>query len=473
MIAFEEHRSSLTRLGAIGLFLLALGVTAVVHISRASEPYTYRHGFISAVFATSARTFTQFGIVKLGAVPVANNPPIGVEDGYGHWPPLFPITLSILFRLFSVSETVAHLWMLTIQIFTALLVVQLARALLGITGGVLAGLFWLTMPVTIHYSHVVLPESLAILLMLVSVVSFMRLRPHVASVATFLAVCASWEAVLLVPGFWAASVVTRNPVHRRTTAFCTLAIVLALFAVVGCYAIHNPSVFADAIQTARFRMGLSHAYSQRIFVQSTERYVGFGESLARILLNFPRMLGLLGSAALVLLVAYRPNGSIVMVYGLGSPWLLWCVLMRNHMAVHDIEMNLAAPLAAIALAWLAVSVLDHRIARTGRWAMLIVICPVILLQLWFGTEQSPENPSQIMGFSTGIRRATDPDAVVLSPLVSAIPLYYSERHLIRCVSDEGMLKHVLPYVREQYPKARLYWATPLDSQPWVIVREVR
>jgi hypothetical protein len=364
--------------------------------------------------------------------------------------------------------------MLTIQIFTALLVVQLARALLGITGGALAGLFWLTMPVTVHYSHVVLPESLAILLMLASVASFMRFRSHLASLAAFLAVCVSWEAVLLVPGLWAASVATRNPAHRRTTVFCTLAIVLALLAVVGCYAIHNPSVFADAIQTARFRMGLSHAYSQRIIVQSTERYVGFGESLARILLNFPRMLGLFGSAALVLLVIYRPKGSIVMIYGLGSPWLLWCILMRNHMAVHDIEMNLAAPLAAIALAWLAVSVLDQTIARSGGGAMLIVICAMILLQPWlFGTEKSPEDPRQIMGFSTGIRRATGPDAVVLSPLVSAIPLYYSKRHLIRCISNEGMLNHVLPYVHEQYPKARLYWATPLDSQPWVIVREVR
>src|SRR2546425_1441956 len=104
------------------LFLLALCLTTAVHVARASAAYTYRHGFISAVFATSAREFARDGVLELGGVPVANNPPVGPNDSYAHWPPLLPISLSIWFRLFGASETVGHLYMLLIQILTALLI---------------------------------------------------------------------------------------------------------------------------------------------------------------------------------------------------------------------------------------------------------------------------------------------------------------------------------------------------------------
>src|SRR5262245_35285582 len=92
-----------TQLSVI-LFLLALCFTAAMKVANASAPYTYRHGFISAVFATSARQFAQNGILPLSGVPVANNPPIGPNDSYVHWPPLLPITLSIWFRFFGISE---------------------------------------------------------------------------------------------------------------------------------------------------------------------------------------------------------------------------------------------------------------------------------------------------------------------------------------------------------------------------------
>jgi hypothetical protein len=191
-------------------------------------------------------------------------------------------------------------------------------------------------------------------------------------------------------------------------------------------------------------------------------------------MNFPRMLGLLGSAALVSLAISRPKGSSALLCILGAPWLLWCILMRNHMAVHDIEMELAAPLASIALAWTATGVMAKGIAGIKSWIAVCLTLLVIVSQPWvLGTDASPEDPKQILGFSAGIRRSTGPGAVVLSPLVSAIPLYYSHRHIIRCISDESMMRQVLPYVQSQYPNSNFYWATPLDSDPWVIVTEVR
>ena len=78
---------------------------------------------------------------------------------------------------------------------------------------------------------------------------FLRLRPWLAALAAFLAVCASWEAILLVPGFWAASMATKHPAHRRIALACTMAIAVALVSIVACYAIQNSEIFADAIHT--------------------------------------------------------------------------------------------------------------------------------------------------------------------------------------------------------------------------------
>ena len=430
-LAMPSNPKTIARIATI-LFSLDLCLTTAVHVANASAPFTYRHGFISAVFATSAREFANTGILALGGVPVANNPPIGPDDSYVHWPPLLPISLGLWYRVFGSSEAVGHLWMLGIQIATALLIVAIARHWLGGAAGPVAGLFWLTMPVVVHYGHLIVAESLAVALMLASLLAFLRLRLWLAAVAAFLAVCASWEAALLAPGLWAAWLATREPAHRRIALACILAVAVALISICACFAIHNPAMFDDAIHTAIFRMGLSHSYSQRIIVDSSERYLGFEESVARILWNFPRMLGFFGAPALVLLAITRPKGSPPILWVLGTPWLLWCILMRNHMAVHDSVMQLAAPLAAIALSWMAIGRIGDGIRGLKGWVIAITLAAAILVQPWIlGTEASPEDPRQILGFSAGIRAATEPGAVVLSPLVSAIPLYYSERHIIK------------------------------------------
>lgn len=115
------------------------------------------------------------------------------------------------------------------------------------------------------------------------------------------------------------------------------------------------------------------------------------------------------------------------------------------MAVHDSQMQLAAPLAAIALAWLAIGPIARSVTGLRGWAVVIALSVVMVSQPWIlGTEAGPEDPRQILEFAAGIRAATKPGAVVLSTLVSAIPLYYSQRHIIRCISDESMMRRVSP-----------------------------
>ena len=157
---------------AFALLAAALVMTAVRAIRRADTQYVGLGAAVSADVATSARTFVTEGVWKLRGIPVNNNPPIGAEDQYTHWPPLLPILLSWCFRVFGTSERTAHIFMLCVLLATAVLVFRLGWLWLGPVGGALAGYFWLTLPVVVQFGDLVAQQSLAMLFVVGAVVAF-------------------------------------------------------------------------------------------------------------------------------------------------------------------------------------------------------------------------------------------------------------------------------------------------------------
>ena len=193
--------------------------------------------------ATSARTFATEGVWKLRGIPVNNNLPIGAEDQYTHWPPLLPILLSGCFRMFGTSERTAHIFMLCVLLATAVLVFRLGWLWLGPVGGALAGYFLLTLPVVVQFGDLVAQQSLAMLFVVAAVVAFysasaeptsqnrdlghpVSVREGVGAVLLFLAVLSSWEAVLVMPGFWLAA--RRVPELRRAAVLAAVGVGVAL-----------------------------------------------------------------------------------------------------------------------------------------------------------------------------------------------------------------------------------------------------
>ncbi len=160
------------RFVAFALFAVALVMTAVRAVRHADTQYVGLGAAVSADVATSARTFATEGVWKLRGIPVNNNPPIGAEDQYTHWPPLLPILLSGCFRVFGTSERTAHVFMLCVLLGTAVLVFRLGWLWLGPVGGALAGYFWLTLPVVVQFGDLVAQQSLAMLFVVAAVVAF-------------------------------------------------------------------------------------------------------------------------------------------------------------------------------------------------------------------------------------------------------------------------------------------------------------
>jgi hypothetical protein len=69
----------------------------------------------------------------------------------------------------------------------------------------MAGFFWLTLPVTLQFGHLVSQQSLMTLFMVAAVLAFITDKTVVGASLLFLGALSSWEIVLLVPGLYVAS----------------------------------------------------------------------------------------------------------------------------------------------------------------------------------------------------------------------------------------------------------------------------
>ncbi len=448
----EQPNRRLT-VGVMLLFGVALAVTVVRGVENSPREFDYSHAFVSADVATTARTFARVGVFHLHGVPVDNNPPIAGQDLYTHWPPLLPILLSLCFRVFGVSERVAHLLMLCILVTTAILVFRVGQRWLGTVGGALAGFFWLTLPVTLQFGHLVAQQPLMTMFMVAAVLAFLEGRDVVGAVMLFLGALSSWEIVLVAVGLLAAS--RWRPQLRRPAVAAAIGAGGGVLFVAALYLWNSPQLAVDALQAAKFYMGMSSSYSHVLAPQQVP--LSAGEQVMHMLLNNVWMLGPLGLGAVLQLFTARVPGRSLILVSLATPWLVWCVVMKNHMARHHFEFVIAAPLVALALAWMAVTPSSKHV---GKIVALTAAVGVQMLILPKPVISDGYDPAALIRYARSIRQATEPNAVVMAPLNSMVPLYYSERHIVRGVGSAESIAEQLPILQREYPGSPIYLAVP-------------
>ena len=443
---------------AIALFALALGITTIRAIKHADSQFVGAGAPVSADVATTARTFATEGVWKLRGVPVNNNIPIGPQDQYTHWPPLLPILLSGCFRLFGASERTAHILMLCILLATALLVSRLGWLWLGPIGGLLAGYFWLTLPVVVQFGDLIAQQSLTMLFVVATLVAFYSARERLGAVLLFLAVLSSWEAALVIPGIWLAS--QRLPELRRAAIMATIGAGTAVVCVMTLFIVCSPGLAVDTLQTAKYYMGLSPVYSH--ILASGFGEIPLAQQVYYLIGNHLFMLGPLGMMVVILLLVRRPTNGLLLISCLATPWIAWTIVMRTHAALHNFELLIAAPLIALALAWIATA--DVHIRRPGGATLRVgAFVALAALQLAFlprriaGLEPNPEG---LIRYALDIRNSTPVGSIVMAPTVSAVPLYYSERHIIRGIANDDALSGQFQEVRREFPASPLYLAIP-------------
>ena len=445
------------RVAAYLLFAVTLAITVVRGVEQAPQQFDYPHAFVSADVATAARTFASVGVFALRGVPVNNNPPIGKEDFYTHWPPLLPIVLSFFFRLFGASEQVAHLFMLGVQFVTALLIFQLGRVWLGAIAGALAGFFWLTLPVVVQFGHLVAQQSLVVMFLVAAVLALQMGRAYLAAALLFLGVFSGWETVLIVFGLVPVAIYQGG--ERRAAMIASAGALAGLVCVVSLYMIQSPHIAMDTLQTARYYMGISSTYSQ--IAASDRPVLTVGQQVSGLFWNHIWMIGALGLAALTLMLRARPEGMMILL-PLAAPWVLWTVLMRTHTAIHHFQLLIAAPVVALALAWVSTIDLRRSLSPAAVWKTLIfvMLVGIQLLVLPHPVMKHDYSPQRLIQYSEDIREATEPGSIVMAPLISAVPIYYSQRHMVRDVDDDAIVSQELPKLCREFPGVPIYLAIP-------------
>jgi len=273
-------------------------------------------------------------------------------------------------------------------------------------------------------------------------------------------------------------------------------IALGLLALI--YITQAPSASIDAFRTLKFRMGLSHTYTlSPLQHHAPTDQLGWGRIVHNLFHFYPEMLGIAGIAAVTWLILTaidrlpsRSLGSAAVVFtGLLGPWLIWYGTMWNHVGVHKLEMLLAAPGTAMAMAYVATGILVA-LQKQGEgvfWRAfgIVIIVPVLcLIPLTYAVRQclvyepnhkylgffpavkpapSLSAPNWSVRFANLVHSSTPPDAIIFMPVETVVPVFYSDRHLIRNITNDDVLAQTLPFAQRAFPGAPFFLAVPTST----------
>ena len=482
---------------------LAVGLTTLQHLVTLPRPFAYPHAWGAAGAVVDARAFRTFGIAALKAVPMHNNPPFGAHpEAYVHWPPLLSLLLTFWFNVFGESETATHAFTFVQYLVTTGLLYWLIASNLGRLAAAIGTLSWLTLPVTLRYSHVILNETLGLafgIFALIALQKALSRSPYqsrwraAGAAAIVFAVLASWHFVFLPIGLLAAALWNRSVPERRIALLYLSAAVGTAAAVIGWYMFAYPDLWLDTLESVIYRLGLPLEYTLSPLhnLASNYRTMSVPAMLQAEALNVARMIGFLGLTALAGFVLtqgkhwrQRPaSGSLIVFCGLIFPPLLWLAIFKNQAAIHEFVAILLAPIVAYGIAACAVKLMDSLASTSGTfawgafWAMAIlgpVLLVMPLLRQLHGSAQLVRTPGQLlpslepspaimesdddMRLGLVIRDNTAPLSVVLTPALSSVPVYYSGRHMITGVTSDADIAKVLPLIRRDFRGYPLYLA---------------
>jgi len=452
-------------------------------------------GWASASCMIMARAFAQLGLWHTHLVPFQNNLPVGSDpDVYLHWPPLYPIVLSFVLRLFGDAPSSGRLLELDIVLASAALVWLIAKRLYTPMIATLAAFFFLTARATYEGASAILQQPLAVLFALISVSCFLRAIPDdhsetaatqpgsmffalLGAAATALAIFSAWDPIFIPFGLLASAVYLRR---RRATRLAVLYCAVAVVTFAGVqllYILSYPKLFANQVATIAYRAGLpfhgEHGVRLATIVDVVHYEEQFGLVTAwwRAMRNVEQFFSSIVLVAALLFVAiWWRNGKRAdqpatwVLGGLLLPTVVWYVAMRNYVAIHSFPLVLAAPFVAIAAGF----VLDRLWTRYSAspadkpilWTLLIGVPLIVIQPLLIQYRDSLVQPkTEFENLSAIIHDGTPQGAVVLTSAESLVPVYYGQRHIIRGINSDAWLAWSIPQARKEFPDSPLYFAT--------------
>ena len=481
---------------AIALLSVAIPPLTAAFLSQ----YDYPHAWVSAHFSVIGRSFLEQGVLALNGTPIQNNAPLtAAPDAYLNWPPLYPVLLSYIYAVFGETERVHHVLAALINLGIAGLVFQFVRRAAGPMVAATAIIVFLNLPIVAKYGHVGMQLHLAILLCVGCLYCFVlsthdevtepqarRRHAILGGVLMFAGVMTSWEPSLAVLGLLAVALLRRDWTAYRLALIYGIVATVAVVFVFSVYAISYPYFLEAIFERALFRTGLIStdyesrmaAISPHLIQEANTAYhaMNIVKYVATVFvprLNLLGPFGLVAVALAVLLPIVRDAVAVprwtYMVFGLLSVYLVWAVALRQHNQIHEYQILLMAPAAAVASGFVLFALgreLTGCEATSPRRTIFVATCLAIGIAAFIGRSpntlqlywayQPASDP--LIQFGRAIEKAVEPDAIVVHTENSMVPVYYAHRHIIRGVHNETVLGTYRTAIEELCPDCPIYMA---------------
>ena len=167
-------------------------------------------------------------------------------------------------------------------------------------------------------------------------------------------------------------------------------------------------------------------------------------------------------AALVRSVREPDVRARMLLWPLAGVVLLWTLLLRQHVIVHDYQTVIAAPLAALSVA-AVVPVLQRR-SRGPRvaWGLALVTALVAAAVATPLDEHGAYETSMIAAGALIARHVPTGD-IVLTPEDSMVLVYYAGRHVVRGVRGDADITRHADALAALCPTCGVVAAVPVDQ----------
>jgi len=464
---------------------IAALLTLVYWSATLNHPFALElHAWASAHMGLLARSFAQLGVVRLHGVPLENNLPLGGQpDTYNHWPPLYPILLSVAFWMFGESVAVIHAFAVLVNICYFAAFYLLVRRCFDTDVAKLSLFALLTIPVFVKYGTLAWTPNVAMAAISAALYCFVRGTEaslnwkwiSAGAAAVTLGVFFSWEPapvglVLLGLGIW-----QRSRIHKIAAAAYAVAGLGAVAIVLVLLVSPSPELRSGLWATIRYYIGGTYHRADipihDLAASMSATHKGVTDWLSAMLFYWlPLLGGVIGSLATAGLAIWswynrktRPDVFFA-VGGLLGIVVVWVALFPVHVIIHEYQALIAAPLFSIGLGF-SLKVGAERLNGAFRWLAILVLPALLLLPLvrQTGKDLRKLPQAEILEYAKDIERNTPASAIVLSPLATMVPVYYSHRHTIRGVNDDEVLREVLRQTGTVFPGSDIYLAIPPDS----------
>jgi hypothetical protein len=305
--------------------------------------------------------------------------------------------------------------------------------------------------------------------------------------ATICTVLTAWDPIFIPVGLLLSSIYLRRRDAIRLASLYLLADVLTFIAVQADYILAYPSLFKNQFATIAFRAGLKFNVESSMRLHTIVDSVHYTLSQLSLIGTYSHALRWIfeGFGTFTLLAPFlflalwlqhdnrRNTSAVYLLGGLGLPWLVFYAAMRNYVSIHPFALVLGAPFLAITSGFVLDLIWDRlhiaTIADNSRRHVLrvmLVIFPLLTLYPLFMAVRNAKIPYEVPQYqylSAIIQRNTPPNAVTLSSAQSAVPIYYSDRHIVRGIVTPELLQLAIPQARAAFPGSPLFFAIQDDA----------